>query len=413
LSSERPHLWWVLADALFADGAAQSFQLFIGGRAAEPLPDFLHGKDRELVAVVPQPDGDVILYDGLIDPDLAVQVLHLVSPGTAVDVPRPIVLEHSNSSLVFDERLILKVLRRVEPGPNPDVEITRVLAANGYPHVLAPLAQLRRDELDLAVLREFVVGGTEGWVIAQASVRDLLACGLPPEDCGGDFAPAACRLGTVLGGLHVALADAFGRRPGDGPGWSQAMIDHLYGIPGLERELARVGLDIDRIAERFHVLRELTDAGAQIHIHGDLHLAQVLLADASWLVLDFEGEPARRRDDRFTDSSPLRDLAGLLRSLHYAVATGLAEWGDVDDDRRQFALAWEQRNRSAVLDGYLGVAGALDLLPSGGGARGDVLEAFELDKAIYEVGYELRHRPDLVDIPLSGVVRLMGAASAL
>src|SRR5690606_2635104 len=137
---------------------------------------FLHGKEREVIGLVPGSDGsDHLAYDALVDPDLAIAVLHLVDPDAEVEVRRPIVLEHSNSSIVVDERLILKRFRRIEQGPNPDVEITRELSERGSPHVLAPLAELRRDDTDLAVLREFIVGATEAWVLARASVRDVLA----------------------------------------------------------------------------------------------------------------------------------------------------------------------------------------------------------------------------------------------
>ena len=158
-------------------------------------------------------------------------------------------------------------------------------------------------------------------------------------------------------------------------------------------------------------LHDLTDTGAQIRIHGDLHLAQVLLVDAGWLVLDFEGEPARRRSDRFTDSSPLRDLAGLLRSLHYAASVGLQEWGDPDAEQIELAAAWERRNRTALVDAYLAVDGVRSLLPSDDASIATVLDAFELDKAIYEVAYELGHRPDQVAIPLHGVQRVIAAGS--
>src|SRR5436190_44311 len=126
-------------------------------------------------------------------------------------------------SVVYADTTILKVLRMGEPGPNPDVEITRVLAERGYEHVLPPIAELRRDDMDLAVLRDFLVGATEGWQLARASVRDLLASRLPPEECGADFAPDAARLGDVIAGLHVAMADAWGREPGDVARWMGQM----------------------------------------------------------------------------------------------------------------------------------------------------------------------------------------------
>ena len=111
--------------------------------------------------------------------------------------------------MIFDEATILKVFRKIERGPNPDAEITRVLAEQGYANVLPPLAELRRDDTDLAVARTYLVEATEGWDIARTSVRDLLASRLPPEECGGDFGPDSTRLGTTIAGLHALERAAF------------------------------------------------------------------------------------------------------------------------------------------------------------------------------------------------------------
>ncbi len=411
---DEPMLVWTLARATFEDGGEQDYQLFVGIRSASAVPDFLNGKERELIAQTEGRTEAVVVYDALVDPDLAIAVLHLVSPSTEVVVRRPLVLEHSNSSVVFDEATILKIFRKVEPGPNPDVEITRVLAEQGFDHVLPPLAELQRDGTDLAVLREFLVGSTEGWELARASVRDLLAGGLPPEDSGADFAPDAERLGTVLAGLHRAMADAWGRQPADTQRWAAELDANLAQVLASGSRALPAGLDADAMRSRFAELATLDDAGADVRIHGDLHLAQVIKTDRGWIVLDFEGEPARRRDDRFTISSPLRDVAGVLRSLHYAAATGLAEWSgdDADPDLAPLVERWEERNRGAFLAAYLDTEGIDALLPRDPQARDAVLCAFELDKAIYEVGYELGHRPDHVGIPLAGVNRLLGARVA-
>ena len=406
--ADDPLLLWMLVDATLANGARQQYQLFLGGRPAAPWPDFLEGKEREILDVVAVDGHEVVLYDALIDPDLAIEVLHLVAPDVEVEVRRPIVLEHSNSSVVFDEATILKVLRKIEKGPNPDVEITRVLAEHGYQHVLPPLAELRRDDTDLAVVRQFLVGATEGWHLARASVRDLLACRLPPEECGGDFAPDSARLGDVIAGLHVAMAAAWGSSSGDPARWVDQMGGAIEEIAG-----RATGFDADLVRARLDEARALDDTGTEIRIHGDLHLSQVIQVDAGWLVLDFEGEPARRRDDRFTVSSPLRDVAGMLRSLHYAAATGLAEWDQGDAELVELLAAWEARNRSAFLAGYEGHKGVEVLLPKDPAARAVLLGAFELDKAVYELGYELGHRPELASIPLAGIDRLVrGPVSA-
>jgi maltokinase len=409
VETDGPLLAWSVVDARLSDGEQQRYQLFVGGRPASEVPEFLEGKDRQIIATVAGGgDGDVILYDALVDPDLAIDVLHLASPDTEVQVRRPIVLEHSNSSVVFDEATILKVFRKVESGSNPDVEITRVLADQGYENVLPPLAELQRDGTDLAVLREFLVGATEGWQLARTSVRDVLASRLPPEESGGDFAPDAARLGATIGGLHVAMADAWGVADGDPAGWidqMEAYLDEL--VRGDAAALARSTFDPEAVRARLHAARALDDGGKEMRIHGDLHLAQVIQVDVGWLVLDFEGEPARRRGDRFTVSSPLRDVAGMLRSLHYAAATGLAEWDQGDDELLALLAAWEERSRAAFLHAYFDTDGIDRLLPVDPGGRDTLLAAFELDKAVYELGYELGHRPELVDIPLEGIRRLV------
>jgi maltokinase len=400
-------LLWGIVDARWGDEPV-SYQLFVGVRHAAAPPEFLHGKEREVIGLLPGGDaGDHLAYDALVDPDLAIEVLHLVAPDEEVEVRRPIVLEHSNSSVVFDERRILKLFRRIEAGPNPDVEITRELAARGCTHVLEPLAELRRDGTDLAVLREFLVGATEAWVLARASVRDVLAARIPPEEAGGDFGHDAERLGIVLGELHGDLAAAWGVGPGEVGTWIPQMDEQLQRVLDLAPGQLPPGVDPEEIRSRYRRLGELADPGRQIRIHGDLHLAQVIRADIGWRVLDFEGEPARRRDDRFTISSPLRDVAGILRSLHYAAATGLAEWDADHGALAELAGQWEERNRDAFLRGYLSVPAVGVLLPGDAGARTEVLAAFELDKAVYELAYELAYRPDQVAIPAEGIARLV------
>ena len=190
------------------------------------------------------------------------------------------------------------------------------------------IAELRRDDMDLAVLRDFLVGATEGWQLARASVRDVLASRLPPEESGGDFAPDSARLGDH----HRRAPRGDGRRLGRASPATPPSGSTRCRRPrrGRRPPPAPPLLDVDAVRARLDDARRLDDAGAEIRIHGDLHLAQVIQVDAGWLVLDFEGEPARRRDDRFTPSSPLRDVAGMLRSLHYAAATGLAEWDQGD-----------------------------------------------------------------------------------
>jgi maltokinase len=232
----------------------------------------------------------------------------------------------------------------------------------------------------------------------------VLASRLAPEESGGDFAGEAARLGSVIAELHLAMADAWGSEAGDPGAWVEVMaagIDDVAGSSGSPP------FDAAAVRARLEHARNLDDAGAEICIHGDLHLAQVIQLDGDWLVLDFEGEPSRRRDDRFTRSSPLRDVAGMLRSFHYAAATGLAEWDQGDEELLALLDAWEKRNRDAFLAAYFAEPGIDALLPADPAGRAALLTAFELDKAVYELGYEIGHRPELVAIPRAGIDRLV------
>ena len=388
-----PGLDWMLVDA----GGAR-YQVIVGLRPADNAPEFLHGHDAAVLGVV----GDQLAFDATLDPDYARSLLALVAPGEEGRLVRPMGAEQSNTSLVFDDRLVLKVFRRLHSGSNPDVEITSALAGVGFAHVAQPAGVWQRDGHDLAVVTRYLAGGAEGWALALTSLRDLYGAGTDdPASAGGDFAAEAGRLGEVTAGLHLAMAEALGSTPGDPGAWAA----------GVEAQLSRLqDDDVDQVAvkEFLERLRAVSDPGRAIRVHGDYHLGQVMRTDSGWFVLDFEGEPARPLAERRVPSSPLKDVAGMLRSLQYAAAFALSE----RDEHEQVALAplaeaWERRNRMAFLRGYLGVDGAEGLLPAAGSDRHAVLAAFELDKAVYEVLYERAHRPDWVGIPLRAVRRLL------
>ena len=154
-------------------------------------------------------------------------------------------------------------------------------------------------------------------------------------------------------------------------------------------------LDSARIEAVYDRLRVAEDLGSAIRIHGDLHLAQVLRLQRSWIVLDFEGEPARPIEERRHASSPLSDVAGMTRSFQYVAAMTLRELGGEDPEYRVLADAWTVRNVNTFLAGYAEVDQAHRLLPQRRSSRDALLSVFELDKAVYEVAYELAHRPTL------------------
>jgi maltokinase len=196
--------------------------------------------------------------------------------------------------------------------------------------------------------------------------------------------------------VHVALADAFGRHEADVKGWATSIATQVDALElgDVDRKAAQE--IVDRLAD--------IDAGPAIRVHGDYHLGQVLRTDHGWYVLDFEGEPARPIEDRRRPSSPLKDVAGMLRSFHYATAVARTERDEAALE--DLAAAWEERNRKAFLRGYVQAAGPGNILPSDPDFVDVVIAAFELEKAVYELGYERAYRPDWVHIPLAALHRL-------
>jgi maltokinase len=396
LKADVPALVWMLVDV-----GGVTYQLFVGLRPLVQTERFLEGKGLWLLGDVDTDDGPLLAYDALVDPELARAVLTMVAPSEEAEHVRPISAEQSNTSVVFDERLILKLFRKVEPGPNPDVEVVGALTAAGFPHTAPTLGEWHRDGRDLAVVRDFLDGGGDGWGLALTSLRDIYMSRVAPDEAGGDIAPEAERLGRVTAEMHLALAKAFGTSPALAGEWA----DELSAAAGDDPALAPA-LDV------YAALRSVTDAGPAMRVHGDLHLGQVLRTDVGWYVLDFEGEPTIPLAERRRMSSPLRDVAGMLRSFHYAAEVARREHGENDDDElRLLAVQWEARAGAAFLEGYAAVEGIDQLLPATDADRQRVLDAFVAAKAVYEVVYERAHRPDWVEIPLAALERLNRASS--
>jgi len=407
---------WPVLVRLVLDADGGLYQVVVGLRARDQWPEFLRGQDRAVIGDLGTDLGDAVAYDAVVDPELAMLILAEVAPDESAARARLMSAEQSNSSLVYDERLILKLFRRVQRGHNPEVEVTRGLVDAGFTCVAEPLGTLRSGDFDLAILQPFLAGSVEGWALALTSLRDLFGMqdtssipvisfdapppGPDPGAAGGDFSGEATRLGEMTGGMHVALAAAFGSAPADAAAWAadiRGQLDKL-GPADIDREAA--GAVIDRLLD--------VDPGRCVRVHGDYHLGQVLRTDAGWYVLDFEGEPARPLEARRRPSSPLRDVAGMLRSFNYAAAVARTERDA--EALVELALAWEERNRKAFLKGYLRAVDGHGIVPPDPAGVEAVLTAFEIEKAVYEVGYERAHRPDWDAIPLAALRRLTGAA---
>ena len=326
-------------------------------------------------------------------------------------VPGDIVsTEQSNTSLVYGQEAIFKLFRRLEPGLNPDVEIHAALRETSNEHIAPLLGHIEildpdpsREPATVAMLQTFVPNASDGWRLATASVRDLYAEGdLHADEVGGDFAADSERLGAATASVHSDLAQVLPTEPA-APAWFAAAAEEMTGR--LEAALPVV----PQLEEHADGLRRLYAAFAAAQepvrrqrVHGDLHLGQVLRTATGWILLDFEGEPARPLAARRQLDSPMRDVAGMLRSFDYAARHMLVEQPE-DTQRAYRAQEWAERNRAAFCAGY-STASGLDPC-----ADSPVLRAFEADKAVYECLYEARNRPHWLMIPLQSLSRLAAA----
>ena len=314
--------------------------------------------------------------------------------------------EQSNSSVTFGESSQLKVFRKVTPGVNPDVEILEALTTADCPHIAALYGwvSLRDgdDTIHLAILQEFIRTATEGWQVALASVRDLLAEGdLHPDEVGGDFAGEAHRLGMSICEIHLTMRNEMGEWTTDGTSLATSMLARLDSAITAQPLIAEFR---DQLSEMFNRMQDIEEPIVTQRIHGDLHLGQTLRDTMAWKVVDFEGEPAKPLAHRQLPDSPWRDVAGMLRSFDYAAraaADDVDPMGNAATQAQYRAAEWRARNQAAFLAGYTESLGR-ELTPW----EDTLLEAYAADKTIYEAVYETRNRPDWLHIPLDALRRI-------
>lgn len=366
------------------------YQLLLGVR--EHLPPRLAG--AFIGRAQDGPLAGLAVYDAFHDPRSAALLLErLRHPGTAgplvferdPSVPLPAALaprlldaEQSNSSIVYGDAFILKVFRRIQAGVNPDLEVPSALARQGCTRVPAPVAWIRttRPDATLGVLQPFMPGASDGWTLALRALAE-----------GRDFTAESYELGQATAEVHLALSTSFptDTRSENGPvaaEMAERLAAAAHCVPALQPYIPGLRTAFDTFGA--------CAAGRTVQrIHGDLHLGQVLRADREWFVIDFEGEPSRPLAERRSAQSPVRDVAGMLRSFDYAART-----------RRPWHPEWADRCREAYCAGYADGAGWDPR------AESQLLRAYETDRAVYEVVYEARHRPDWLPVPMAAIRRI-------
>jgi maltokinase len=403
----------------YKDGGSETYLVPLSWRDA-PAEEL----SSAFVGAVPGSHGENYAYDAMRDRDATVPWLtHLVAASTVgpmhfhpagvayipEGVPGDVIsTEQSNTSLVYGETAILKLFRRLEPGLNPDVEIHDALRQAENKHIAPLLGHIEILDTDpanepatVAMLQTFVPNASDGWRLATSSVRDLYAEGdLHADEVGGDFAGESERLGEATASVHADLAQVLPTEPADRDWYTAVaaqMTERLEAALAVVPDLAE---HADALRALYAAVADTTEPVVRQRVHGDLHLGQVLRTTTGWIVLDFEGEPARPLAARRELDTPLRDVAGMLRSFDYAARHMLVEQPG-DPQRAYRAQEWAERNRRAFCEGYSAAAGSVPL--SGESA---LLRAFEADKAVYECVYEARNRPHWLMIPLSSLSRL-------
>jgi maltokinase len=416
LADGPPALSAALIEARFPGGTHDVYQLLLATHDDGPAVD------EAIVGEV----GGVDVYDAFADAeacDLLGGLLRIgaevhgerarvefhwlegVEPPRAGAAVRGIGAEQSNTSIVFDDALVLKAFRRVQAGTNPELEMLRFLSGHGFAHIaeLGGWYQYEGELMDatFGVVQRYVAGAWDGWELA------LDELGADPER----FIARLRELGAAIGEMHSVLASdatdpAFAPEEPSDESLSllTATIDEeiervFLEMPELDSMEAIAGRGAE-VRDRLQLMSHVGARGKLIRHHGDLHLGQTMLAADGWVILDFEGEPARPLLERRRKRSPLRDVAGMLRSFAYAASASELQ------RKRAAPSGWEDRAREAFLSGYFETVDPV-LMPPGEAPTRTLLSIFELEKAVYELRYELNNRPDWVGIPVAGIARLL------
>jgi len=472
-----------LVTVTYEDGI-ETYVLALSHAVRDRATRLIREESSGVLVRVQTAEGEGVLYDGVRDRGFVIALLDLIEregdlpPGIATLVaehtskfdelahptasdrlePRVVGAEQSNSSIIFGERLIMKLFRRLQGGVNPDLEIGQFLTEHGYfnsPPVVGSveLAAGEGEPATLAILQGFVPNRGDAWkysldslaqILARAQGRngelgeldtaevpifELIKHQAPSliTELSGDYLESVRLLGQRTAELHLTL-NSDSKDPSFAPEpFSRSYQDAVY--RGMRRMatavLALLRSQVDRLKdgerdlaaelvsrepELLELFRPILSAdlhAQRIRIHGDYHLGQVLYAGEDFVIIDFEGEPLRSLSERRIKRSPLRDVAGMMRSFDYAGQTALANLPERTTEVAQFVESWTVWTAALFAKSYFETCGEAPFLPADPAQTAALLDAFRLDKAVYELGYEINNRPTWVRIPLVGIARIL------
>ncbi|MFC1927082.1 maltose alpha-D-glucosyltransferase [Chloroflexota bacterium] len=484
----------VLIEVEYTEGDPETYILPLTSTPAEQtgeiMAEYPHAVIARLKPVKSDGDSESLLYDALANKNFCRFLIEAIGrrrhfKGKAGEVlasrtqgfrnargaaevslePVPVKAEQTNTSVVYGDRLILKLFRRLEEGINPELEIGRFLTEKtALPHIsqVAGALEYHRRKgkmITLATLQSFVPNEGDAWqysldflnryfkyVLAHPTVqvppipeKHLLSLLKEPpalaQETIGPYLVSSQLLGKRTAELHVALASA-----PDDPDFApepfsliyqnslhyamrsfatqtlQLLRERLKELPEDLRENAQQVLDSEKsIMKRFELIRNRKISAARIRCHGDYHLGQVLYTGKDFVIIDFEGEPARSLSERRIKRSPLRDVAGMIRSFHYAAHSALLRQASLalrPEDLpalEHWAQFWYVWVSSSFLMSYLNDVEQTRLLPDDPEQLRILLDAYLLEKAVYEIGYELNNRPDWLKVTIQGILQLLKA----
>ncbi len=484
--------YFVLVDIEYVEGEPETYVLPLTTASIEQTDTITAEYPHAVVAHL-KPYGEEseqVLYDALVDKNFCKFLLQAMGrrrhfkglvgeisasqtrlfssargPSETSLEPVPVKAEQTNTSVIYGDRLILKLFRKLEEGPNPEHEIGRFLTEKtSFANIsaLAGALEYRRRRgkpMSLAVLQCFVPNEGDAWQYTLDSLERYFEGVLihptvqaPPvprkhllsllketpslaKDTIGLYMASAQLLGQRTAELHVALASIL-----DDPEFApepftfiyqnslyqslrsfairtfQLLRERMKNLPEALKDEAQQVLNLEKsIIECYQLIRQQKISAMRIRCHGDYHLGQILYTGKDFVIIDFEGEPARALSERRLKRSPLRDVAGIIRSFHYAAHSALLRQVQLarrpEDDLpmlQHWAQYWYTWVSVAFLTAYLDMVKETGLLPDDPDQLKILLDAYILDKAVYEINYELNNRPDWVKVPFQGILQLMG-----